>query len=465
MVFGGYTYGSQALSFLASIIIARLLLPADFGFVALITVFTGFISIFTDAGMSFVIIRSDYGRTFQRAVNNLAFWMGICLFLLMSLLAYPIALFYGDLNLILPTILLSSLFVIRSLSIVPSAILSKAMEFNFLGKRRLIVNVITNLLIIFLALIGFRYWALIIPQILTAFLNYLLIDLKVKLGFRIYPFHYTKAAFRRTKSLMSNLTGFNLINYWARNADNLLVGKLYSAADLGIYSRAYSLLTLPLNSISGLFGGILFPSLKKLKSSGGNVNHEYGNVLGVISMLNFPIAALMVLFARPLVLLLWGENWLPVADILPYFGLLILSQTLISTSGNIYILLGKERVNFWIGSSTAIAMVVFIAAGAYFSVVDVARFYAFGFLTVSMPVNLYFGFYRTMGFSSRFMWSFWMPKVLISLFLFFSILWGTVYLSGILFGLLLIHIGYLQRHEFSKLLSWVFMKLSHLRSN
>lgn len=464
MVFGGYTYSSQIITFLASTVILRLITPEEMGFVGLITVFTGFISIFTDAGLSFSIIRSDYGPLFQRAVSNLAFWMGIGLFLLMTLLAYPIALFYGDLNLVLPTILLSSLFVIRSLSIVPSAILSKRLEFSFLGRRRLTVNVIANLLTIVLAFAGMSYWALIIPQIVTAYLNYLYIDTKVKLGFRIYPFRYTKAAFRRTRSLMSNLTGFNLINYWARNADNLLVGKLYSPADLGIYSKAYSLLTLPLNSITGLFGGILFPSLKKLKATGGDVNGEYANVLGVISMLSFPIAAVLVLLARPLVLLLWGPNWEPVADILPYFGLLVLSQTLISTSGSLFVLIGRERANFWIGSTTAIAMVAFISAGAYYSVLDVARFYTFGYLAVSLPVNLYFGFYRTMGFSEWFMLSFWLPKLLISLALFFSILLGYVYVSAMLFGLLFIHICYLQRHEFSKGLHWLTMKLNHSRS-
>lgn len=465
MVFGGYTYGSSVISFLASTITLRLLSPADVGFVALITVFTGFITIFADAGIGFAIIRSDYGRTFHNAVNTLSFWIGVALFLLMVVLAYPIALFYEDLRLILPTIILSSLFVIRSLSIVPSAILTKNMDFNFLGQRRFIINVSTNILTIALAFTGISYWALIIPQILTAIMGYLMIDRKVKLGFKLYPFHYTKAAFSKTKSLMGNITGFNLINYWARNADNLLVGKIYGAADLGIYSRAYSLLTLPLYSITGLFSGVLLPSLQKLQSMGGDTRKEYGSVLGIISIITFPIAAVLVLVPQPLVNLLWGEKWTAVGVLLPYFGLLILTQTLVSTSGRYFILLGKEAMSFRIGSITAVALVLFIFAGAYFSVLDVARFYTIGYLTVGLFLNLYFGFYKTIGFSGKFMLSFWGPKVAISFGLFFSILFENMLVSSLLFVALLIHVCYIQRHDFSKGLAWASLKIAHMRGN
>jgi PST family polysaccharide transporter len=137
---GGYTYGVQISNFLSSIILARLLMPEEFGYVALITVFSGFVNLFTDAGLSFSIMRSDYGYTFHRATSNLAFYIGVLLFLIMVILAWPICLFYNDPTLFWPTIIVSANYIFASLSIVPRAIVSKNLDFNYIGKVRFLAN-------------------------------------------------------------------------------------------------------------------------------------------------------------------------------------------------------------------------------------------------------------------------------------------------------------------------------------
>ena len=120
-------------------------------------------------------------------------------------------------------------------------------------------------------------------------MQYIFFEYKVRIGFKFYKLSYPIVAYRKTKSLMENLSGYNLVNYWARNADNLIIGKVYSSYDLGIYNRAYKMLQLALSLISGLFGTVLYPSLKKFKSEGGNVNEEYSSILGIISIINFPV--------------------------------------------------------------------------------------------------------------------------------------------------------------------------------
>jgi O-antigen/teichoic acid export membrane protein len=136
-------------------------MPKEYGYVALITVFTGFISIFADAGMSYAVIRSDYKNQFQQGLKTITFYMGICLFLLMVVLAFPIAAFYNDNGLILPTIVFSSVFILRSMAIVPTAILTKELKFEFMGRRSLIITIINILFTILLAYFGFSFWSLI----------------------------------------------------------------------------------------------------------------------------------------------------------------------------------------------------------------------------------------------------------------------------------------------------------------
>ena len=81
------------------------------------------------------------------------------------------------------------------------------------------------------------------------------------------------------------------------------------------------------------------------------------NLLGIISLLNYPIAAILIFFAEPMVRILWSERWIAVAELLPYIGILILTQTLNSTTGNIYILLGKEKTLMRIGIPTSIVII------------------------------------------------------------------------------------------------------------
>ena len=205
ITFGGFNYLTQALSFLSSIVLSRFLVPSEYGFVALITVFTGFITMFTDAGLSFSVIRSDYGRTYHHALNNLSLIIGILLFLIMVVLAYPISLFYKNPDLVLPTIIYSSVFIIISLKVVPEGLLAKELKFNTIGQIKLYSALLLIALMILFAILGFSYWSLIIPQIISSLFTTFLSYKKAKFRFNFNSFYKIKLAFTKTKSLIGNL--------------------------------------------------------------------------------------------------------------------------------------------------------------------------------------------------------------------------------------------------------------------
>ncbi len=364
VILGGYSYTTQIIAFLGTIVLSRLLLPEEYGFVALITVFTGFISQFSDAGLSYIIVRSDFREQFYKMMHYLSFVIGVILFIIVVSLAYPISLFYKDSALILPTIVMSVNFILRSLITIPYGILSKQLKFNSLGSIELICSTTEVALMIILAYFKFSYWALIFPSILGSIVRIILFYKKTGLKFRLLKRKYLIVGFRKAKSIIGNLTGFNMLNYWSRNTDNLIIGKFYGADSLGIYNRAYKLLKMVTGIMTGLFGKVLYPSLKDLSTKGGDVNKEYLNLLGIISLINFPVAMIFIFFSEPLVRILWSETWIKVAELLPFIGILILTQTLNSTTGNIFILLGKERTLFRIGIPTSIIIILAILGGA-----------------------------------------------------------------------------------------------------
>jgi O-antigen/teichoic acid export membrane protein len=415
LVSGGYNYASQAILFFSTVITSRLLAPETFGFVGLIAVFTGFVSIFSDSGISFVVIRSEYGQTFHRALDNVALYLGLCLCGITFLAAYPVSLFFHNKALVLPTMVMGLALVLRSPTLVRAALLSKALRFGVVGKVTLITSVLQVLLTVLMAFMGFDYWALIVPQLAGYLLQVLLYEQELKLGFRFCSLAHSKVAFRHTRKTIGNLMGFNLINYWARNLDNLLVGRLFGVAQLGIYNRAYNLLMMPLGLITGLVSTVLFPSLKQLKNEGGDVSREYFFILRMIMVVTFPISAVLILIPEYLVMILWGKQWLGVSQFLPYFGLLLFSQALLSTTGSMLVLFEKERTMLVSGWVCAGVMAAGILYGAGASVLGIAQFYSLAFILFVLPFNLFYLFIKTFRFGRRSMMFFWLPIVGISL--------------------------------------------------
>ena len=440
LVSGGYNYATQALLFFSTVVTSRLLSPESFGFVGLINVFTGFVSIFADSGISLAVIRSDYGKTYHRSVDNLAVLLGVALCFITCLIAWPVAIFYGNRSLFLPTVVMSVIFIFKSLSLVRGALLAKAMRFAAIGKITLTTAVLQVALTIVLAYAGWSYWALIVPQIIAALVALLLYERKVQLGYHRCSAAQLKVAYRHTNKTIKNLMGFNLVNYWARNLDNLLVGKFYSVASLGIYNRAYNLLMMPLGLITGLIGNVLFPTLKKVKSEGGDVRKEYLFILKIITIVSFPVSAVLILFPQQFVALLWGPKWMAVSELLPYFGLLLFSQSLLSTTGNILVLMEKEPVMRISGWASAVATIGGIVYGTFHSLNAIAQAYSLAFIVVVLPFNLFYLFIGALRFNKKEMLWFWLPVITASLVIWTGCFFQNenVKLTGVVLLLLLV---------------------------
>jgi len=420
LVSGGYTYLSQAISFFSTIIISRYLDPESYGFVGIITIFIRFLTVFSDSGISLAIIRSDFLYTYHKSVDTLALLVGLVLCALTCLLAFPVSLFFHMPGLRLPMMVMSLSFIFKSMTLVRGALITKEMDFRFAGYVTLLTSVFTVIATIFMAYWGAGYWALVIPQTFSGLVTLILLEKKTRFKFHLYSWAHIRVSFRHTRKTIGNLMGFNMVNYWSRNLDNLMVGKMYGAGDLGIYNRAYNLLAFPLTLITGLITTVLYPSLNKIKHSAEAVRAEYLSILRLLGFISFPVSCILLLFGHQLVYLMWGESWMAVAKLLPYFGLLLLSQSLSSTFGNILVLLKKEkvlRINGWL---SAVAVISGIVYGAFHSLLAIAQFYSLAFIVLVLPLNVFYVFVYAMKFPLKTMLQFWVPNILLSLGIWFS---------------------------------------------
>jgi O-antigen/teichoic acid export membrane protein len=458
-----FTYVGDLISFLASIILARLLMPEEYGFVAIILVFTNFANILAGVGLGAEIIRSPYKYTFHKSMLNLSFYIGLGLCFSIMVLAYPIAMFYSNSELIIPTIFIGLKFISKSMNSVYGSLLLKNGEYSYVGKLELYNAIIANILMIIMAYLGFSYWSLIIPYFVSDIYKLIASAKKVKLTFKLYSFSYTRIAFKKSKSIISSILGVRVISYWGRNLDNLLVGKYFGEASLGLYNRGYRFLGLTDKLINNLFGSVLYPNLQKLKEDNGNVFKEYLFFVGVVSLLVFPIGAVLILIPEFLVSVLWGPNWIDVAQYLPYFGMVIFAYSTKSNIETLFKVFLKDRLLFKFGIINSLSSVSAIIVGCFHSPLMIAKLLAFVQIIVVLPVAVYFVFWQKMKISFKLVNSFYLIRILtLSGTLIF--LWlDIVYLKWLTVSFYLIFILWEMRTNFSRALSLVGSRFSKRR--
>ncbi len=358
-----YNYGYQAIIFASSVITGRLLTPSEYGFVALITVFTGFVAFFNDAGLSYIIIRSDYKGTFFRAMFMLSVVIGFLLFGVVALLAYPIALFQNSTELILPTLVVAVIIFIQTLAVVPSALLRKNLNFREKSRIDFWTNSTSTIITIVLAFAGASYWSLIFSQLYVAVAQFIWYNKSYNFRPETISFRYVKAAFKQTKSMLFSISGSRVINYWSNNFGNLIIGKIYGDASLGVYNRTYSLFNILSNLIAGVFQSVLLPSMKKMKDDGKNPDKEFYNFLDLVMILCLPAVLIFIFFGEFVIGILWGKNWLEVGRLLPYFGVMALCFMPITVSYNMFILREREKLLLRLNSASTLVIVASFVVG------------------------------------------------------------------------------------------------------
>lgn len=185
-----------------------------------------------------------------------------------------------------------------------------------------------------------------------------------------------------------NVMGFSAINYWARQADDLLVGWRIGADALGLYTRAYSLMLFPITQVSSVLGTVMFPAMSRIQGDLVRVRSAYLTAVGQIATVTFPAMVGLTLVAPEFVYVLFGARWMDMVPILQVFGLIGALQSVSTTVGWLYQALDETRAMFrWGLVSSTLAIVAFVV-GIRFGVLGVAVAYGVATL-IATPVSVH----------------------------------------------------------------------------
>ncbi|OGU34266.1 MAG: lipopolysaccharide biosynthesis protein, partial [Ignavibacteria bacterium GWB2_35_6b] len=347
--------GLQGLQFITTIVLARLLSPADYGLMGMTMVWIGFINIFKDLGTSAAIIqRKDLTETTLSSIFwiNLAF--GFIAMTILFIIASLISNFYHEPRLINMLRVLSCTFLIASISIMQQAILERDMAFDKVAKIELASVTFSSFIGIILAFLEAGVWSLVYKTVaeiaLTTILLWIFVAWKPKMVF----------VWQEVKSVSKfslNLTGFNIFNYFSRNTDYLLIGKFLGAQDLGYYTMVYRIMLFPLQNLSRVIGRVFFPIFSKIQDDNIRFKRVYLNVVGTIALVTFPMMVGLFAVSKPFVLTILGQQWKPIIILLMILSPVGMLQSVGTTVGIIYQAKGRTDWMFRWGIFSGIVVI------------------------------------------------------------------------------------------------------------
>ncbi|MBN2346072.1 MAG: oligosaccharide flippase family protein, partial [Candidatus Aminicenantes bacterium] len=183
-------------------------------------------------------------------------------------------------------------------------------------------------------------------------------------------------ALREILPFSLHLFGFNMVNYWMANLDNLLVGKVLSSHALGIYSRAYSLMLLPVTHLTRVIARVMFPVMSRLQGQESLSQRSYLKATRLIAFFSFPLMLGLLVGADLFVGVIYGPRWLPVIPILRIFCLIGMVHSVGSTTGWIYTSSGRTDIQFRWGLFVGVTRMAAIVVGLRWGLRGVAIAYA-----------------------------------------------------------------------------------------
>jgi PST family polysaccharide transporter len=375
---GAVTMASQAITIViqlaSTVVLARLLSPPDYGVIAMVTAITSFAGLFRDLGLSSAAIQKENLTAAQQ--SNL-FWLNVAMGGLLTATvaagAPLVVWFYAKPELYWPTVALSSSFLIGSLGSQHGAMQVRKMQFV----RRAIVGIagalVTLAVAVALALLDFSYWALVWSSLAGAATS-------TAFTFILSPFRpllpSKGSGVRDMLRFGANITGFQLVNYFHRNLDNILIGRFWGSGMLGLYSRAYNLLLFPISAIRGPIEAVAFPAMSKLQHEPRAFRAYYRRITFLLALASMPLTTFLFVASAPIIKLALGTEWLAAAPIFSILALTAFIQPVAGLRGLVLLSTQQGRRYFHWGIFNAICVSFGFLCGIPWGPIGVATAYA-----------------------------------------------------------------------------------------
>lgn len=302
-------FGYMALQFIVNLVLARLLMPSDFGIIGMLSVFMAVSQVLIDGGFGSALIQKK--EPTQQDYSTIFYWnlgLSCLLYLILFLISPWVGVFFHMplLSKVLRVIGLS--LIISSVYTIQTTKLKKSLAFKHLSIANLAAYAVASGIAIVLAYHQWGVWSLVAVQLLYPTVGIIVLAFITKWCPSLYF----------SKTILKELFGFgvymmaaNILQEVSRNIQGLIIGRKFSATQMGFYSQAHKFDAVTSNTLPQVIGQVMYPAFSSLQSEHERLRLALSKSVILISMLTFPLLGLLILEAAPLIGFLYGDKWLP----------------------------------------------------------------------------------------------------------------------------------------------------------
>ena len=384
MWLAGERIGGQIVDQVFTIFLARLLLPRDFGLLAMAAIFTTLLRVFSTIGLGAAIIQR---AKIDDEYLDTAFWanlgLGVALFAITAVSGEIFGRFMGDPAVGVILLILSTRFMITAGSEAQRALVSRQMDYRSLSLRSVKSRLIGGFVGVGMAYAGMGYWSLVGQTMATTLSGSYL--LYVATGWRP-KWRFSWRKFRDQWSFGAPLLLSRMFGYAIRNTDNLLVGRYLGSTALGFYALGYTLFLVPLQDVGLIVNRVMFSALSRVQEDRERLRRGFLQGTQYVTLGVLPVMVGMALVAAPALELVFGRKWLPAAPVVSVLALAGFLQLMTTLGPSGLNAAGRTDLNLrWTMISSLLYLPAF-AVGLRWGIVGVATGYL-GATIVMVPVQ------------------------------------------------------------------------------
>lgn len=370
----GFTWAAGTADFVLRIgstaILARLLLPQQFGLVMMVTAVTAVADQFRDLGLSTVTVQRKHIS--HQEVTNL-FWInlfaGIGIALIIAAFAPLVSAYYNEPRLTVITYILATNFVWGGLVVQHEALLARTLKLGHIAAVRVLSSVVSVIVAVLLAWKGFGYWALVWKEVVR--MGLLTVGMWICLPW-IPGLPCKNVSVWGMVRFGAHLSGANILVSITAGADRFLLGKFWGAGAVALYRQAYQLLVLPMDQVLGPVFQVTQPGLSMLQTEDSKYRHFYQKVLTIVCIATMPVSLFVAATATEITRVLLGPKWLECTGVLMILGLGTFIKEPVRWSAHILITRGKARRYLQLTALQNVTLVVFMLIGVRWGITGVA---------------------------------------------------------------------------------------------
>lgn len=320
-------FGVLGISFISNIVLARLLMPEDYGTIGMLAIFMAVASAFIDSGLGNALIQKK--ETTEEDYSTIFFFnlgMSLSLYLVLYMSAPAIAKFYSTEQLSDILRVYGLTLIINSLSLIQNARLRRLLNFKYLTISSLIGTTTSTIVGIYLAYNGYGVWSLVGMSLLGSVVRTFLLWAQCKWTPSLY---FSLSSLKSLFGFGGYLLANSLLYTFRRNVLSAVLGKLYSSRELGMYTQAKKLEDIPVTGISSIIEQVSFPVFSKLQEDSERFMQMQRKSLMMLGFLCIPLMFLVMVIAEPVIVVLYTDKWIeatPYLQVLCFTGIFVSLQ-------------------------------------------------------------------------------------------------------------------------------------------